>query len=36
MEGKRPLEEPRRRWEDDVEMDLTKIGREDVDWKHLA
>jgi hypothetical protein len=25
-EGKRPLERPRRRWEDGVKMDLRKIG----------
>jgi hypothetical protein len=26
----------RRRWEDNIRMDLRKIGREDVDWMHLA
>jgi hypothetical protein len=26
-EGKRPLERPRRRWEDGIKMDLTEIGR---------
>jgi hypothetical protein len=25
-EGKRPLGRPRRRWEDDIEMDLREIG----------
>jgi hypothetical protein len=25
-EGKRPLERPRRRWEDGIEMDLREIG----------
>jgi hypothetical protein len=25
-EGKRPLERPRRRWEDGVKMDLREIG----------
>jgi hypothetical protein len=25
-EGRRPLERPRRRWEDDIKMDLQKIG----------
>jgi hypothetical protein len=25
-EGKRPLERPRRRWEDGIKMDLRKIG----------
>jgi len=24
--GKRPLERPRRRWEDNIEMDLQEIG----------
>jgi hypothetical protein len=27
-EGKRPLEKPRRRWENNIKMDLRKIGRE--------
>jgi hypothetical protein len=26
-EGKSPLERPRRRWEDDIKMDLHKVGR---------
>jgi hypothetical protein len=26
-EGKRPLERPRLRWEDNIEMDLREIGR---------
>jgi hypothetical protein len=25
-EGKRPVERPRRRWEDGIKMDLTEIG----------
>jgi hypothetical protein len=25
-EGKRPLERPRRRWEDNIMMDLQKVG----------
>jgi hypothetical protein len=25
-EGKRPLEKPRRRWKDNIRMDLRKIG----------
>jgi hypothetical protein len=25
-EGKRPLERPRRRWEDGIKMDLREIG----------
>jgi hypothetical protein len=35
-EGKRPLGRPRRRWEDNIKMDLGKIGFGDVDWIHLA
>jgi hypothetical protein len=30
-EGKRPLERPRRRWEDNIRIDLTEIGWEIVD-----
>jgi hypothetical protein len=26
LEGKRPLERPRHRWEDGIKMDLTEIG----------
>jgi hypothetical protein len=26
-EGKRPLERPRRRWEDNIKMDLQEVGR---------
>jgi hypothetical protein len=35
-EGKRPLVRPRRRWEDNIRMDLREIGWEGVDWMHLA
>jgi hypothetical protein len=35
-EGRRPLGRPRRRWEDNIEMDLREIGFGDVDWIHLA
>jgi hypothetical protein len=31
-EGKRPLEIPRRRWLDNIRMDLVKVGWDDVDW----
>jgi hypothetical protein len=34
-EGKRPLGRPRRRWEDEMKMDLREIGR-GVVWIHLA
>jgi hypothetical protein len=30
-EGKRPLERPRRRWEDEIRMDLRQIGWGSVD-----
>jgi hypothetical protein len=35
-EGRRPLGRPRRRWEDNIGMDLRNIGFGDVDWIHLA
>jgi hypothetical protein len=35
-EGKRPLERPRRRWEDGIKMDLREIVWGDVEWAHLA
>jgi hypothetical protein len=35
-EGKRPLGRPRRRWVDNIKMDLTEIGWDGVDWIKLA
>ena len=35
-EGKRPLERPRRRWEDNIKMDLEEVGRGCGDWIELA
>jgi hypothetical protein len=35
-EGKRPLGRPRRRWEDNVRMDLQKVGCGGMDWIWLA
>jgi hypothetical protein len=35
-EGRRPLGRPRRRWEDNIKMDLREIGFGDVDWIDLA
>ena len=35
-EGKRPLERLRRRWEDNMEMDLQELGCGGVDWIELA
>jgi len=34
--GKRPLERPRRRWEDDIKMDLQEVGCRGMDWIELA
>jgi hypothetical protein len=34
--GRRLLERPRRRWVDNIRMDLEKAGRRDVDWIGLA
>jgi hypothetical protein len=34
-EGNRPLGRVRRRWEDNIRMDLTEIGWEGVNWMHL-
>jgi hypothetical protein len=31
-EGRRPLERPRRRWEDNIKMDLSETGFGDVEW----
>ena len=35
-EGKRPLERPRRRWEDNIKMDLQEVGGDCGDWMELA
>ena len=35
-EGKRPLGRPRRRWEDNIKMDLQEVGRSCWDWMELA
>jgi hypothetical protein len=35
-DGRRSLGRPRRRWEDNIRMDLREIGFEDADWIHLA
>jgi hypothetical protein len=34
--GTRWLQKPRRRWEDNINMNLREIGWERVDWIHLA
>ena len=35
-EGKRPLGRPRRRWEDNIKMDLQEVGVGCGDWMELA
>jgi hypothetical protein len=35
-EGKRPLGRPRRRWMDNIKMDLREIGCNGVDWIDMA
>jgi len=35
MQGKRPLREPRHRWEDNIKMYL-EIGHEGVHWIYLS
>ena len=34
--GKRPLGRPRRRWEDNIKMDLQEVGRGCGDWMELV
>jgi hypothetical protein len=34
--GKRPLGRPRRRWEDNIKMDLREIGIHGANWIQLA
>jgi hypothetical protein len=33
---KRPLGKPRRRWVDNIKMDLGGIGWDDMDWTNLS
>jgi len=35
-EGKKPLGIPRRRWEDNIKMDLREVGCRGMDWLELA
>ena len=35
-EGKRPLRRPRRRWKDNIKMDLREVGGSCGDWMELA
>ena len=34
--GKRPVGRPRRRWEDNIKMDLQEVGCAGMDWIELA
>jgi hypothetical protein len=34
--GKRPVGRPRRRWEDNIKMDLQEVGGGRRDWMELA
>ena len=36
LEGRRALDRPRRRWEDNVNTDLRQVEWGDVDWIDLA
>jgi hypothetical protein len=35
-EGKRPLGRPRRRWEDNIKIDLKEVGGRRGDWMELS
>jgi hypothetical protein len=35
-EGKRPLGRTRRRWEDNIKMDLREVGIDGANWNQLA
>jgi len=35
-EGQRPFGRPRRRWEDNIKMDLQEVGCGGMDWIQLA
>jgi len=35
-EGRKPLGRPRRRWADNIRMDLQEVGCMDMDWIGLA
>ena len=35
-EGKRPLGRPRRRWEDNIKMELQEVGGDGRDWMELV
>jgi len=35
-EGKRPLGRPRRKWEDNIKMDLQEVGCGGMEWIEVA
>jgi hypothetical protein len=35
-EGKGPFERPRRRWEDNIKIDIQDVGCGDMEWIELA
>ena len=35
-EGRRPFGRPKRRWEDNIKMDVREVGCGDMDWIGLA
>ena len=35
-EGKRPLGKPKRRWDDNIKMDLQNVGCRGMDWIELV
>jgi hypothetical protein len=35
-EERRPLGRPRRRWEDNIKMDLREVGWGSMDWTNLS
>jgi hypothetical protein len=35
-EGKRPLRRPRRRWEDNIKMDVQEVGCRGMNWIELT
>jgi hypothetical protein len=35
-EGKKPLEKPKNRWEDNINMDIHEVGGEGMAWFEVA
>jgi hypothetical protein len=36
LRGRRPLGRPRRRWENNIKMDLQEVELADMDWIYMA